>query len=247
MEIRKLNLVAFGPFTDRTLLFDQEAGGLHIVYGPNEVGKSAALRGLKALLYNIDERTPDNFLHANEKLRIEGCVRAADGRELTFARRKGRKNTLLSMEGESLDDKALIPFLQGVTQGLFEMLFGIDHRALVQGGQEILEQKGQVGQALFSASLGSHALHTVLGQLDVEADGLFRPRGATQTINSALKAYTDLNKEIRDRSLSSREWDERRRVLARTTNELGQIQSELADNRMGVNRLKRIQRVLPKF
>ena len=247
MEIRKLNLAAFGPFTDRTLLFDQEVGGLHIIYGPNEAGKSSALRGLKALLYNIDERTLDNFLHANDKLRIEGSVRTADGRELSFARRKGRKNTLLSMEGESLDDKVLIPFLQGVTKEIFEMLFGIDHGALVQGGQEILEQKGEVGQALFSASLGSHALHTVLGQLDEEADDLFRPRGSTQTINSALTIYSDLNKEIRDQSLSSREWDEHRRALARATKELKQIQSELADNRIEVNRLKRIQRVLPKL
>jgi len=247
MEIRQLNLAAFGPFTDRTLAFDQEAGGLHIVYGPNEAGKSSALRGLKALLYNIDERTSDNYLHANDKLRIEGCVRAADGRELSFARRKGRKNTLLSLEGESLDDKVLIPFLQGVTQELFEMLFGIDHRALVQGGQEILEQKGEVGQALFSASLGSHALHAVLNQLDQEASGLFLPQGSKPMINSALKAYTDLNKQIRDRSLSSREWDDRFRSLARTTKELEQIQAELADNRVEVNRLKRIQRVLPKL
>ncbi|MBC8217736.1 MAG: AAA family ATPase, partial [Planctomycetes bacterium] len=247
MEIRKLNLAVFGPFTDRILDFSQKEVGLHIVYGPNEAGKSSALRGLKAFLYNIDERTPDNFLHTNDKLRIEGCVRTADGRELSFARRKGRKNTLLSMEGESLDDQILVPYLQGVTQELFEMLFGIDHRALVQGGQEILEQKGEVGQALFSASLGSHALHAVLNQLDQESGGLFLPTGSKPTINSALKAYKDLNKEIRDRSLSSREWDEHCRVLARTTKELEQIQSELADNRVEVNRLKRIQRVLPKL
>jgi uncharacterized protein YhaN len=247
MEIGQLNLAAFGPFTDRALVFDQEAGGLHIVYGPNEAGKSSALRGLKALLYNIDERTSDNYLHANDKLRIEGCVRAADGRELSFVRRKGRKNTLLSMAGESLDDKALMPFLQGVTQELFEMLFGIDHRALVQGGQEILEQKGEVGQALFSASLGSHALHAVLNQLDQEAGGLFLPQGSKPKINSAIKAYTDLNKQIRDRSLSSRQWDEHFRALARTSKELDQIQAELADHRVEVNRLKRIQRVLPKL
>src|SRR3990172_2608780 len=247
MEIRELNLAAFGPFTDRILVFDQEAGCLHIVYGPNEEGKSSALRGLKALLYNIDERSPDNFIHSNDKLRIAGCVRTSNGHELAFARRKGRKNTLLSMDGEPLDEKALAPFLQGVTQALFEMHFGIDHRALVQGGQEILEQKGEVGQALFSASLGSHALHAVLGQLDEEADGLFRPRGSTQTINSALKAYTNLNKEIRERSLSSSEWDEHRRALARISKELEQIQSELAGNRGEVNRLKRIQRVLPKL
>ncbi len=247
MEIRQLNLVAFGPFTDRELRFDQGSGGLHIVYGPNEAGKSAALRGLKALLYGIDERTSDNFLHAHDKLRIEGCLHAADGQELIFARRKGRKNTIVSIAGESLDEQALVPFLQDVTRENFDMLFGIDHHALVQGGQDILEQKGEVGQILFSASLGSHALHTVLDQLDKEADELFRPRGSTQIINLNLKAYTDVKKEIRDRALSSKEWEERRHALAHTTKELEQIQSKLADCRTEVNRLKRIQRVLPKL
>jgi len=247
MEIRELNLVAFGPFTERTLVFTEEPGALHIVYGPNEAGKSSALRGLKAFLYGIDVRSTDNFIHAHSKLRIEGCLRASNGRELIFARRKGQKNTLLSMEGEPLDDKVLAPFLQAVTQTFFEMLFGIDHHALVQGGQEILEQKGEVGQALFSASLGSHALHAVLDRLGEEADGLFRPRGSTQTINLALKTYTDLNKEIRGQSLSSREWDDHCRTLALTTKELEKIQSELADKRTEVNRLRRIQRVLPNL
>ncbi|MEL0587520.1 MAG: AAA family ATPase [Candidatus Thiodiazotropha sp. (ex. Lucinoma kazani)] len=245
MKIQELNLAAFGPFTDKILTFDK--AGLHIVYGPNEAGKSSALRGLKALLYGVDERTLDNFLHANDKLRINGCLRTADGHELTFVRRKGRKNTLLALDGEVLDEQVLAPFLRGVTSELFETLFGIDHQALVQGGQEILEQKGEVGQALFSAALGSHALHAVLAQFDDEADGLFRPRGSTQTVNSALRSYAELKKEIREQSLSSREWDEHRRALGRTMKELEKIQSELADNRVEVNRLQRIQRVLPKL
>ncbi|MDT8376070.1 MAG: AAA family ATPase [Mariprofundaceae bacterium] len=245
MRIAELNLAAFGPFTDRVLAFDE--AGLHIVYGPNEAGKSSALRGLKALLYGIEERTLDNFLHANDKLRIHGFLRTTDGQELTFVRRKGRKNTLLTPDGDALDEQALAPFLQGVTAELFEMLFGIDHQALIQGGQEILEQKGEVGQTLFSAALGSHALHAVLARLDEDANGLFRPRGSTQTINSALKSYAELNKEVRNRSLSSREWDEHRRALGRTTKELERIQAELAGNRSEVTRLQRIQRVLPKL
>jgi len=245
MKILELTLAAFGPFTDRVLTFD--GVGLHIVYGPNEAGKSSALRGLKALLYGVEERTLDNFLHANDKLRIIGFLRTADGHELIFVRRKGRKNTLLTPDGEVLDEQVLAPFLQGVSSELFETLFGIDHQALVQGGQEILEQKGEVGQALFSAALGSHALHGVLAQLDDEADGLFRPRGSTQTINSALKSYAELNKEVREQSLSSREWDEHRRALGRTTKELEKIQSELSSNRIEVNRLQRTQRVLPKL
>ena len=245
MKIYELNLAAFGPFTEKKLSFNK--AGLHIVYGPNEAGKSSALRGLKALLYGINERTLDNFLHANDKLRINGCIKTADGHEIEFVRRKGRKNTLLTPDGEVLDEQVLAAFLQGVTAEFFGTLFGIDHQALVQGGQEILEQKGEVGQALFSAALGSHALHAVLAQLDDEADGLFRPRGSTQTINAALKSYTELTKEIRDRSLSSREWDEHRRALGRTTKELEKVSSELADHRVEVNRLKRIQRVSPKL
>ncbi len=245
MKLQELNLAAFGPFTDRVLAFDEM--GLHIVYGPNEAGKSSALRGLKALLYGIDERTLDNFLHANNKIRIQGYLRSTDGHELTFIRRKGRKNTLLTSEGEALDEQALAPFLQGVTSKLFETLFGIDHQALVQGGQEILEQKGEVGQALFSAALGSPALHAVLAELDDTAKNLFLPAGSKPVINSAIRSHTELRAEIRQCSLSSRKWDEHRRALGRTTKELEKIQSELADNRIEVNRLQRIHRILPKL
>jgi uncharacterized protein YhaN len=103
MKIRALNFIAFGPFTEKELSFDDV--GLHIVYGPNEAGKSSALRGLKALLYGVDERTLDNFIHANDKLRIQGCLQTVDDRTLDFIRRKGRKNTLLSPDGDALDEQ----------------------------------------------------------------------------------------------------------------------------------------------
>ncbi|MCM8883209.1 MAG: AAA family ATPase [Candidatus Thiodiazotropha sp.] len=245
MKVSELNLVAFGPFTERLLSFGKT--GLHIVYGPNEAGKSSALRALKSLLYGIPERTTDNFVHANDRLRIAGILLSDDGNELRIARRKGRKNTLLGPDDVVLDDQVLAPFLQGVTAELFETIFGIDHQALVAGGQEILEQKGEVGQALFSAALGSQALHGVLAELDTQADALFRPRGSTQTINAAIKRYTELSKEVREHSLSSREWGEHRRALARTEKELEKIQGDLATQRADVNRLQRIQRVIPKL
>lgn len=245
MRIQALNLAAFGPFSERLLAFDGD--GLQIVYGPNEAGKSSALRALKALLFGIETNTRDNFVHAYGKLRIGGWLRSADGLELQFVRRKGSKNTLLSPDGEALSEQALTPFLQGVTAPLFETLFGIDHQALIQGGEDILQQKGEVGQALFSAALGSHALHGLLAQLDAEADAIFRPRGSTQKINSALKTYAELNKAVRERSLPSTKWEERQRALELTTQRLEEIRSDLAGNRMELNRLQRIQRVLPKL
>ena len=250
MKIKSLDFTAFGPFTDKLLNFSssgQEEGGLHIIYGSNEAGKSSALRGLKALLYGIDARSPDNFVHDHKKLRIKGCLKTNNGKELEFVRRKGNKNTLLDPEGELLDEQVLTPYLQGVTADFFNSLFGIDHQALLKGGKEILKQKGEVGQALFSAGLGSSSLHSVLKQFDDEAEALFLPRGSKQTINSALKSYAELKREITSHSLSSKEWHEQQSALVKTTGELEQIQLQLAANRSEINRLQRFQRVLPKL
>ena len=247
MEIRDLNLLAFGPFSDRLLDFSTAGGGLHIVYGPNEAGKSSALRGLKALLFGIPARTTDNFRHENKDLRIGGALRSHDGHELVIIRRKGNKNTLLSPDGGQLADDALAPYLHGVGAEVFEMLFGIDHEALVRGGQEILEQKGEVGQALFAASMGSAALHAVLEQLETEADALFKPRGSTQAISAALKEYAELQKAIKTQSLSSREWGEARKALERTIKDLEQVQDELVRCKAEHNRLQRIRHALPKI
>jgi len=246
MEILELNLAAFGPFSERLLEFSSSGGGLHIVYGPNEAGKSSSLRGLKALLFGIPARTHDNFLHDNKDLRLGGRLRNHNGQELVVVRRKGNRNTLLSPDGAQLDDNALTPFLHGVSAEIFEMLFGIDHEALVLGGQEILEQKGEVGQALFSASMGSAALHAVLEHMESEAGELFKPGGSKPVINAALKAHAQLQKTIKDQSLSSREWGEAQRALERTNQELSQLQADLVQCKAERNRLRRIQRALPK-
>ncbi len=140
MRLKRLDLKAFGPFTDRTLEFDSKKPGFHIIFGPNEAGKSSSLRALKALLYGFPERTPDNFVHANDQLLVGGCLAGADGRELSFLRRKKRKADLLDPDGKPLDPGTLATFLHGIEPALFESLYGIDHKTLVQGGEDILAQ-----------------------------------------------------------------------------------------------------------
>ncbi len=110
MRIKRLELKAFGPFTDNTLDFQGEWPGLHIIYGPNEAGKSSSLRGLKALLYGFPERTADSFRHANENLLVAGCLQADDGREICFQRRKRRKADILDAAGNPLDEQRTVQF-----------------------------------------------------------------------------------------------------------------------------------------
>ncbi|MBU4054152.1 MAG: AAA family ATPase, partial [Proteobacteria bacterium] len=47
MRIDELRLIAFGPFTGTTLDLSQGREGFHIIYGPNEAGKSSSLRALR--------------------------------------------------------------------------------------------------------------------------------------------------------------------------------------------------------
>ena len=71
MKIQELNLAAFGPFTDKSLVFEKKGISLHIIYGANEAGKSSALRGLRSLLYGIEVQTTDNFIHKNKRRMIK--------------------------------------------------------------------------------------------------------------------------------------------------------------------------------
>ncbi|MDP3429516.1 MAG: AAA family ATPase, partial [Desulfomicrobium sp.] len=150
MKIRRLLLKAYGPFSDRELDFASSLPGLHIVHGPNEAGKSSALRALQALLFGFPPRTGDNFLHAYDQLLVGGCLLRADGRELSFFRRKKNKNDLFDAKDQPLSADTLVPFLQGVGKDIFSSQFGIDHETLVRGGQGILQQEGEIGQALFA-------------------------------------------------------------------------------------------------
>ena len=213
MKIKRLELKAVGPFTDRTLEFNSIHPGLHIIYGPNEAGKSSSLRALKALLYGFQQQTPDNFLHNYDQLLVGGCLVNSDGEELVLWRRKKRIADVIDDAGNPLPAGTLAKFLRGLEPEIFESLFGIDHDTLVRGGEEILAQKGEVGQALFAAGAGISSLKGVIDQLDKEAADLFKLTGQLPEINKAIKRFKELQKEAKAASLSCKDWKDNRHDL----------------------------------
>jgi uncharacterized protein YhaN len=245
MKILDLHLKAFGLFTDRVLDLSAGEQGLHLIFGENEAGKSTALRGLHGLLFGIPERTPDTFLHGRD-LRVGGRLRHSDGSEIAILRRKGRKKTLLSLDGDKpLDEVVLEPYLQGLTMEVFSTLFAIDHQELVSGGKELLKEGGAVGRALFSASLGTVNLRGVLHALEAEADELFRPRGSKPLINQAVAEFKEARKAIKAASLPGREWLEQQNKLRRADGALRDLDERVKNLRNRLNRLRRQRTALP--
>lgn len=259
MRLLQLDLRAFGPFTDRVLDFlggapdgpgpDLTAAspGLHVIYGANEAGKSSALRALKALLYGIDPRTPDKFVHDYNQLLLGGRIRRSDGTELAFLRRKGNKNTLLDIDKQPFGggDDALLPFLGGVDADRFSLLFGIGHEDLVKGGRELLEAGGGIGESLFAAALGGTRLREVREALDQEAEKLFLKNGKNPCINKALRELTEARKQIKESSLSSDEWSAHHKALETARADREKVQKILREHQAEKARLERIRRALP--
>lgn len=136
-----------------------------------------------------------------------------------------------------------MPFLAGVNSGVFSRVFGIDHAAMVEGGREILEQKGEVGQALFSAAAGMQNLRQVLEQFEQQAEALFKPSGRVPSINVACNQYVSLSKDISEASLSAKAWETQQGALERATHEIQTLQAELDRLRSREGALARIVRI----
>ena len=123
MRLRRLNLLRYGHFTDHS--FELPVGNIdfHIVFGPNEAGKSTALSAIEDLLFGVPTQSPYNFLHDYSSMRI-GAVLENGKESLEVVRRKGSKDTLLSTDDLPLPrgESALRSFLAGADRSFFERM-----------------------------------------------------------------------------------------------------------------------------
>jgi uncharacterized protein YhaN len=238
-------MIAWGPFTDWSVDLSKGAAGLHLIYGPNEAGKSAALRGLKALLFGIDERTTDDFLHGYRKLLIAGTLRRSDGETIEIVRKKGRTKTLLAPDDTVVEERTLQGFLGGVTPDTFSRMFGLNHDELEFGGKEIVSGKGDVGQSLFVAALGGRSVQQILGPLEEEAGRLFAPKAsAKRAVNIWYDQYQQAMKEAKEASLPGRDWEEHTRRRNEAEGRKTALSEEIRGAKSELGRLERIQGAL---
>ncbi len=246
MRLLELRLLAYGAFTDLQLDFSRPAPALHLIYGPNEAGKSTTLRAILGLLYGIDERTSDAYLHRREQLRIGGRLRDAAGHELSCVRRKGKKDTLLGPNGKPIDEARLSRMLGGLPEAVFVGMFGLDHERLRKGGEQLRLGQGDLGESLFQAGLGARGIHEALGALDAEAGALFAPRGR-RALNEALKSYEDARRRVRDHAKRAEGFRAQEQELEQAKARAAELHEQRRALLAEQSRLQRAQRVVPRL
>ncbi|MEO8754999.1 MAG: AAA family ATPase, partial [Casimicrobiaceae bacterium] len=252
MRVERLVLKAFGPFSNRMLDFSPQPD-FHLIYGPNEAGKSTTLRALRAALFGVPERTGDAHRFPYPQLRIGAVVSDGDGRRVAFMRRKARRNALTVMDAqtgvesaEAFPDANLAALLQGLTEGMFDSLFGFDHDGLVHGGEALLQGQGELGQSLFEAGAGLAQVRQLRAALEQDADRLFRPRASTSLLYKAFGAYEEARRQERDLVLKSGEWQARKEAADAAEQHHAAAIREQERVQQEIRRLERLAAVLPQ-
>jgi len=241
VRFQRLGFSAFGPFTDLSLdLSGGAPGGFHIVFGPNEAGKSSALRGVHALLFGFPERTPDAHVHPNADLRIAAALMSDTGQVVEVQRLKRRKDALRNATDAPIDEGQMSALLGGVDAQLFERLFGLDHERLRRAGEALLEDRGDVGESLFDAGSGGRGIRSVLASLEQSADEIFKVRSSKASLNVLIEAYKEARTATRDALVSPEKWLAQAEQLeaARTRlEELGERRKKLREESNTQSRL----------
>jgi len=246
MRLRRLDLIRYGKFTDKTIDFGRHESGcdLHIVFGLNEAGKSTALSAYLDLLFGIEERSRYNFLHEYSAMRIGGVLDLG-GVEHAFTRTKQRNNSLLDASQQPVSEVAITAHLAGLSRDAYTTMFSLDDETLEAGGKSILESRGDLGKLLFTASAGLGHASDTLNALEAEADGLYRKQAQGTELALLKKRLADLKsrKDGLDTQASTYESLEVERVDA--TQRYDRIVSERAVLATGLEVIDRFGRARP--
>ena len=247
MRFNRLDMLRYGSLTDRGLPLRPDAK-LHVVYGPNEAGKSSALSAISDLLFGFPSAAEMSFLHDAASLRVGAEVSARNGERLSFRRRRGRKNTLLAATEaeEALPDDALVPFLGTLSRDVFTRAFGLDSATLRAGGETMLKSGGEIGSLLFSAASGLTGLSDLRKSLETEADGIYaQRRSKDRSFYQALDAHDEARKAERDNELKSGDWKKLVSEQAEIEAEIAAVQAERQRTRHALDRLRKLLRLEP--
>jgi uncharacterized protein YhaN len=246
MRLLRLDLKAVGPFTGVSLDLSPGDHGLHLIYGPNEAGKTSTLRALSYLLFGFPLRTPDDFVHPYDQLRVGAALRHSDGEVLEVVRRKAAKNPLRGPDDTSLvAPERLERLLGGLDQESFQTLFGIDHAGLARAGDEIRTGQGRLGELLFTAGTGLAGLRQAQERLQSQLDNLFKPRGQNPRINQALAELRGGQEQLKKLQLSSEVWQQHDQAFRAAQEQAAGLREQIATRNVERSHLDRIRAAMP--
>jgi len=245
MRVDRLDLIAYGCHRDTSVDLSRPEAGLTLVWGPNEAGKSTAMRALLAALFGFSASAQDAYVFGKAGLRIGAKLTSSTGQELALVRQGLARNPLVDAAGAPFDERRLEDMLGGVDRQLYVQMFSVDHDELRTHSEDLLDTGGEIGRLVFGASLGSGSVSDVLHRLESRAAQLYTERGYTQPVMTALKSHREGMKRAREERVRTREWERRLRAVADANAKASELRDALQKARSESSRFDRLQGTLP--
>jgi uncharacterized protein YhaN len=225
MRIRRLRIPAYGLFADCD--FDQLPGGLGVVYGLNETGKSTLFSILKSLLYGFYPVV--DFPYRPWRLdmypQFQANIKLEDGRVAQIKRRltKTAATGTLELDGkvQELSNHDL-PFVRHVSMDLYESLYALTQKnkqELGRGTQQEIEDR-------LLGGLGSDILRPtreIIAQLQEKGNQLWRPDNRGNPVDKALR------RELKETREAKREAKKNDELLREKAKRLSDVNRQLED------------------
>lgn len=248
MRIRELRVESLLHFGRCALDFGEGRPDLHILYGPNEAGKSTLLQVISNLLFGGKMEGEEQERY-DARSRIEGVLQHPGLSPIRLQRRRRYKQLFLSEDGGAdpgSQEKWLAAALGGYDRERYTLLFGFDHERLRKGGDSLLQSGGHAGISLFEAGGGGQRLQNLLRRLSDRAgelvDPTFNGRSAKR-LNKALRAYREEEAAVRSSGLRAEDWQELRDAIDGLEEKIGRLRRQRSDWEKEASRLRRILRV----
>jgi uncharacterized protein YhaN len=249
MRLRRLALARYGKFTDRVIDFGEAVAGMpdfHVVYGPNEAGKSTLFSGFLDLLFGIELQSRYGFLHSYDTMRVGGCLELASGPQ-ELVRIKKPQPTLRDGSNQPVAQTLLAGALGGLDRAGYRTMFSLDDETLESGGDSILASNGELGQLLFSASAGLAELSKTLLEIRAVADEFTRPHARSGEL-AKLKASLAALKQERDAiDTQASAYFHLARARDDATKAYDAALAELSTKRGEAAQLRRLRAALPRM
>ncbi len=208
MRIEQFELTRYGAFTDHIIDFGSadKAGDFHIVYGPNEAGKSTLREAVIDFLYGFPRQTPYNFIHANEALLLAATLTAGDETH-QFVRVKRNKSSLLTSGNQPASEDVLKDVLGDINRASYANMFSLDEDTLEEGGESILRSEGDLGELLFAAASGLSSLSSRLDEIRADAATFYKKPGRSHRLAEMKRKLGDLRSLIREKDVPASQYD----------------------------------------
>ena len=245
MRIAEFTLERYGRFEDHSLALPKRDQDFHLIYGPNEAGKTTTLCALADLLFGFEHRVTHAYRFPAPTLRV-GAVLESAGETFTCRRRRGRTGTVIDAQEAPLDEGRLIAMLHGLGRDAFLQSSSLDHARLRDGGRAMAESRDDLGQMLFAAGSGVTNLKQVLSRLDEELDALWGPRRSDKrAFTRAESNWKEARSKLKETSVKPADWSRTKTELDQATKTYLQADEARQQAALELAASERLRRVYP--